>query len=262
MIPMIPFPFGGDEEAHQAAQDERKANTRKVWIHNPLRRQLMYNEKYEKLQEKYEKEASEYEALTKEIAEGKIVQPDDYEENKIFPSKEEIRAEVLAELENLEVPHSERVKTCIEADPAKLAKLVQYLGEQEEAELFLPPRIVGARDEEEAKKEFASSMKPAKVQNMDKFLQDEFQTESEESDSESESDDDDAPKKKKGKKRKKKDKKKRRSSTSTESLNLSATKKIKETKESKTKKDKKDKKVLPKTDHRYPTGSRRNASKN
>ena len=168
-------------------------------------------------------------------------------------------------MENLEVPHSERVKTCIEANPAKLARLVQYLGEQEEAELFLPPRIVGAKDEEEAKKEFASSMKPAKVQNMDKFLQDEFQTDSEEeedeSDSESESDDDDAPKKKKGKKRKKQDKKKRRSSTSTESLNLSATKKIKETKESKTKKDKKDKKVLPKTDHRYPTGSRRNASK-
>ena len=226
----------------------------------------MYNEKYEKLQEKYEKEASEYEALTKEIAEGKIVQPDDYEENKIFPSKEEIRAEVLAELENLEVPHSERVKTCIEANPAKLAKLVQYLEEQEEAELFLPPRIVEAKDEKEAKREFASAMKPAKVQNMDKFLQDGFQTESEEeedeSDSESESDDDDAPKKKKGKKRKKQDKKKRRSSTSTESLNLSATKKIKDTKESKTKKDKRDKKALPKTDHRYPTGSRRNASKN
>ena len=55
---MIPFPFGGDEVAHQAALDERKVNTRKVWIHNPLKRQIMYNEKHEKLEAKYEKEAS------------------------------------------------------------------------------------------------------------------------------------------------------------------------------------------------------------
>ena len=184
--------------------------------------------------------------------------PDDFDENKVFPSKEEIRAEVLYEMESLEVPHSERVKTCIEANPVKLRKLVQFLEEQEKAELLLPPRIVDARDEKEAKAEFASAMKPAKVENMDRFLQDGFQTESEEeeeSDLESDSDDDDTPKKKKKGKKKKKDKK-RRSSTSTESLEMPASKKVKETKESKSK-NKNNKKDPPRTNCQYSTSARK-----
>ena len=55
-IPMIQFLFRGDKVAHQAALDKRLRNTKKVWIHNPVKRQIMYNEKFEKLEAKHEKD--------------------------------------------------------------------------------------------------------------------------------------------------------------------------------------------------------------
>ena len=204
LVPNIAYPFGGTKLAHTAAKHQRNANSRKVWIHDPKVRQPLFDAKLDEIVKANKLAKENYEKLSKAIDLGTTVRPEGFEDDKVFPTLDEMRMEALTYVNGLEVPHSERVKTCIESDDEKITRMVKFLldnfdedydRDEDNIYYYLPPREVEPKNDEEANKELKAGLPPAQVKKdeMEELLQDDLASDS---DDDEEEEEEEPPKKK------------------------------------------------------------------
>ena len=165
----------------------------------------MFNAKLDELVKANKSNKEDYKKLKKSIDLGAAERPDGFEENKVFPTLDEMRMEALTYVNELEVPHSERVKTCIESDDDKVTRMVKFLinnfdgdydRDEDKIYYYLPPREVEPKDEEEANKEVNAGLPAAQVEReeMEELLEDALASDSD--DDEEEEEEEEPPKKK------------------------------------------------------------------
>ena len=127
-------------------------------------------------------------------------------ENRVFPTLDEMRLEAIQYVNELEVPHSERVKTCIESDDEKVTRMVKFLinnldesydRDEDKIYYYLPPREVEPKDNDEANKELNVGLPAAQVKSdeMEELLEDNLASDSDDDDEEEE-EEEEPPKKK------------------------------------------------------------------